>query len=312
MKRIGNLYERIISIENLKLADKKARLGKSKQYGVKSHLKRENQNIEDLKEVLNHRKFKTSKYSTFKIFEPKERIISRLPYYPDRIVHHAIVNILEPIFYSVFTSDSYSCIKGRGVHKASYDLRKHLKDREGTNYCLKLDIQKFYPSIDNIILKQMLRWKFKDRELLVMLDEIIDSCEGLPLGNLLSQFLANYYLTWFDHYMKEILKVKYYQRYCDDIVILSGDKKELHLIFNDIKKYLEENLNLIVKKNYQIFPVESRGIDWCGFVHYHKYALIRKSIKKSYINSKNKNNWNGWLIHANTINLRNKYENNQH
>lgn len=310
MKRIGNLYEKIISIENLVLADKKARKGKLKQYGVIKHLENEQENINNLYELLNHRQFKTSEYNVFKIYEGKEREIYQLPYYPDRIVHHSIMNVLESIFVSVFTADTYSCIKGRGVHKASYNLRGALKDREGTKYCLKLDIKKFYPSVDNKLLKELLKRKFKDRTLLSMLDEIIDSTKGLPIGSYLSQYLGNYYLTYFDHYLKEILKVKYYFRYCDDMVLLSDNKEQLHKWFKDIEKYLTEELNLTVKKNYQIFPVDDRGIDWCGYKHYHNHTLIRKSIKKKYIKSKNKMNHNGWLIHCNSINLRQKYENN--
>lgn len=114
MKRIGNLYNKIISIENLELADLKAQKGKSRQYGVKVHNSNKQDNILKLHELLKNNKYKTSNYSTFKIFEPKERDIFRLPYYPDRIVHHAIMNVLEPIFVSSFTADTYSCIKGRG------------------------------------------------------------------------------------------------------------------------------------------------------------------------------------------------------
>ena len=311
MKRVGNLYQKIISIDNLKIADKKARKGKSNQYGVKQHLKREIENIESLHELLNHNKFITSNYHKFEINEGKKRTIARLPYYPDRIVHHALINYLEPLFVSVFTSDTYSCIKKRGVHKASYNLRKALKNVPDTKYCLKLDIKKFYNSIDQKILKSLLRKKIKDVMLLNMLDEIIESYdEGLPLGSLLSQFLGNYYLTYFDHWIKEDLKIKNYFRYCDDCVILGDNKEDLHEVFLKVEKYLN-NLNLEVKGNWQIFPVEDRSIDFVGFRHYHTHTLLRKTIKKNYIKSKNKERWNGWLIHCNSLNLRKKYENNE-
>lgn len=310
MKRHNNLYEKIITIENLKLADKKARKGKRNQKELKEHLKNEEQNIIDLHNILKERKFNTSPYYIFKIFEDKEREIYKLPYFPDRLVHHAVLNILEPIFVSIFTSDTYSCIKGRGVHKASYNLRKALKNKEETTYCLKLDIKKFYPSIDNDILMFLLKRKFKDKDLLDLLENIIMSTKGLPIGSYTSQFFANFYLTYFDHWVKEELKVRYYFRYCDDILLLSIDKNELRFWFSEIKEYLCTKLNLEIKSNYQIFPVEKRGIDWCGFKHYHTHTLIRKSIKKNYIKSKHKERWNSWLIHANTINLKNKYENN--
>lgn len=308
MKRYNNLYKQILTIENLKLADKKARRGKRKQKGVIEHIDNEEKNILELHNLLKEKGFRTSKYKVFKISDGKERIISQLPYYPDRIIHHAVLNIIEPIFISTFTANTYSCIKGRGVHKASFDLRKVLKDVNGTKYCLKLDIKKFFPSISNDILKQMLRRKFKDKDLLYLLDDIIDSHSGVPLGNYTSQFFGNFYLTYFDHWVKEVLKVKYYFKYCDDMVILSDSKEQLWSYFRAIKEYLGINLKLEIKGSYQVFPVEKRGIDWVGYKHYHTHTLIRKSIKRKYIKNKIKANHNSWLVHCNSKNLRNRYE----
>nr|DAI89453.1 MAG TPA: hypothetical protein [Caudoviricetes sp.] len=308
MKRKGFLYESIIEINNLKLADKNARLGKLKQYGVQKHILREDENLKELNELLQHRKYKTSNYSKFEIFEPKHRVIARLPYYPDRIMHWAILLKTKEIFVNSFISNTYSGIKGRGVHKASYDLRKSLQDEEYNKYCLKLDVKKFYENIDHNILKGLLRKKFKDRELLTVFDEIIDSNKvGLPLGSLISQYFANFYLCYLDHYIKENLNVKYYFRYMDDLVILSNNKKELHYILFKIRLYLKA-LGLEIKNTYQVFPVEKRGIDFVGFRHFHTYTFLRKSIKNNYKKSKNKKRWNGWLIHCDSINLRNKYE----
>src|SRR5688572_13793623 len=188
MKRVSNLFEKIVNVENLRLADMKASRGKSRQIGVIQHRVNQGNNIERLHHTLVNKTFSTSKYCVFEIREPKERKIHRLPYYPDRIVHHAILNVLEPVFVRMFTADTYSCIKGRGVHRASYKLRKVLNS---DSYCLKLDIQKFYESVDHKILKGLLRRKFKDGDLLWLLDDIIDSTNGLPIGNYLSQFLAN-------------------------------------------------------------------------------------------------------------------------
>ena len=179
MKRINNLYKQICSIENLELADAKARKGKSSQYGIILHDKNKKENIQKLHELLINKEYRTSEYTTFKIFEPKERDIFRLPYYPDRITHHAVMNVLEGIFVSVFTADTFSCIKGRGIHAAANAVKCALKDNSGTRYCLKIDIKKFYPSVDHEILKQLLRRKFKDQDLLWLLDEIIDSADGL-------------------------------------------------------------------------------------------------------------------------------------
>lgn len=228
MKRIGNLYEKVISLENLRLADEKARKGKLRSYGVMVHDKRREANLIALHESLKNGTFRTSKYHVFTIYEPKERLIFRLPYFPDRILHHAIMNILEPIWVSVFNKNTYSCIKNRGIHKCAKDVKRALKqDPDGTRYCLKIDVRKFYPSINHDLLKQIVRRKIKDKRLLALLDEIIDSADGVPIGNYLSQYFANLFLAYFDHWLKEQKRVKYYWRYADDIVILAHDKDSL-------------------------------------------------------------------------------------
>ena len=310
MKRLNNLWERIISIENLTRADEKACKGKSKQPGVVAHIKNREENIRLLHQMLKDKAYTTSQYAKFIIREPKEREISKLPYFPDRIVHHAIMNVLEPIFTTIFTADTYSCIKGKGIHGAQRKLEQALKDRTGTQYCLKLDIRKFYPSVDHVILKQILRRKFKDEDLLWLLDEIIDSTEGLPIGNYLSQYFANFYLTYFDHWLKEVKRVKYYFRYADDIVILNSNKPALHQLLLEISNYLQAELKLDVKKNYQVFPVAARGIDYIGYRFYHTHTLLRKSIKKAFArmmaknpNPKSMAAYYGWAKHCNSKNL---------
>lgn len=313
MKRINNLYERICTIENIQLADSISRKGKLKQPGVIEHDRNREGNNLMLHEMLVNKTYKTSEYTTFTIFEPKERLIFRLPYFPDRITHHAVMNVLEPIFTATFTADTYSCIKGRGIHAAAKAVRKALKDKPGTKYCLKLDIKKFYPNVDRTILKQLLRRKIKDNDLLWLLDEIIDSADGLPIGNYLSQYFANFYLTYFDHWMKEVKGVKYYFRYADDLVILSDSKPYLHQLLSDIRSYLTDNLKLTIKGNYQIFPVNARGIDYVGYVFRHTHTLLRKSIKQNFARmlAKNKNDqsiasYSGWASHCNSRNLLNK------
>lgn len=316
MKRIGNLYQKICSLDNLILADKRAKRNKSKHKDIIIFNRNKDELLIELSKTLINKSFKNSKYHIFTIFEGKERIIYKLPYYPDRIVHHAIMNILEPIFVGCFTKNTYSCIKKRGIHKGLTDLNKALKDKINTKYCLKLDIQKFYPSINHDILKQLLRKKFKDKDLLNLLYEIIDSAEGVPIGNYLSQYLANFYLTYFDHWMKEELSIKYYFRYCDDLIVLGSNKRELHYIKIKIEEYLNNNLKLKLKSNYQVFPVESRGIDFLGYKSYHTHIMIRDSIKENFIkmikfnyNQKSIASYNGWFTWANCKNLTNKYIN---
>ena len=313
MKRIGNLFTQICDIKNLELADIKARKGKNNRRDVLSYDKERDLNILKLNEALVNKTFTTSKYKIFKIFEGKERTIYSLPYYPDRITHHAVMNILEPIFVSTFISNTYSCIKGKGIHAAVDSLKEALKDVEGTTYCLKLDIRKFYPSIDHDILKQLLRRKFKDRDLLWLLDNIIDSADGVPIGNYLSQYFANFYLSGFDHWLKETKRVKYYFRYADDMVILSNDKEYLHRLLADIREYLAIELKLTVKENYQIFPVDVRGIDFLGYVFYHTHIMLRKSIKKNFarmlaIRPRQESiaPYLGWLKHCNGKHLTKK------
>lgn len=310
MKRINNLYQRICSVENLQMADSIARKGKLNQPGVLRHDRNRAENILLLHKMLVEKSYKTSEYTTFTIHEPKERLIFRLPYYPDRIVHHAVMNVLEPIFVSTFTADTYSCIKKRGIHAAANAVKDALKDTAGTPYCLKLDIKKFYPNVDHEILKQLLRRKIKDADLLWLLDEIINSTAGLPIGNYLSQYFANFYLTYFDHWLKEDLQVKYYFRYADDMVILSDNKEYLHQVLAQIRNYLQEKLKLTVKHNYQIFPVDARGIDFVGYVFRHTHTLLRKSIKQNFARMlrRNKNpqsiaSYRGWAVHCNSKNL---------
>jgi len=309
MKRLDNLYDQVISIDNLLLADTIARRGKSRQDGIIKFDKNHDQEIANIYIELATNTYKTSPYTTRTIYETKERVISILPY-RDRVVQHAIMNILEPMFVATFTADTYSCIKGKGIHAASRSLQDALKDKEATMYCLKLDIKKFYPSIDHDILKSLLRKKIKDKELLGLLDEIIDSAPGLPIGNYLSQYFANFYLAYFDHWIKEQKAVKHYWRYADDIVILASNKEYLHRVLAGINKYMDQRLNLQVKSNYQIFPVASRGIDFVGYVHYHTHKLMRKSIKQNFarrvakgINKLSLASYLGWAKHCNSRHL---------
>lgn len=313
MKRIGNIYHLICSRENLELADKKAREGKSDQYGVKLFDKNREANFVALQNMLINKTYSTSMYTTFWIHEPKKREIFRLPYFPDRILHHAVMNIIKKIFLSTFTSDTYSCIEGKGIHAASYDLRDCLKDVLNTQFCLKIDIQQFYPSIKHAILKKLLRKKFKDMNLLWLLDGIIDSAVGLPIGNYLSQMFANFYLTYFDHWIKESLGVVNYLRYLDDMIFLSPSKLYLHKLLANIMKYLKEMLDLTIKSNYQVFLVLSRGIDFVGYVHFHNVVYLRKSIKKNFArmiawnrNEKSIASYMGWLKHCAGIHLTKK------
>lgn len=309
-------------MDNLRLADRKARKGKGHTKGVRQFDKDPERLLDELQQMLVRGEYRTSKYHIFKIYDPKERDIYRLPYYPDRIVHHAILNVLEPVYMRQFTHDTYSCIKGRGLHACAKAVKKMLKDTDGTRYCLKLDIRKYYPNIDHEMLKAMHRRIIKDERVLCMLDEIIDSTEGekgIPIGNYLSQFFANFYLTPFDHWIKENRHIKHYARYADDIVVFSSTKEELHKILGEIRDYFA-TLKLEIKDNYQIYPTDVRGVDFVGYVFRHDYTLLRKCIKQRFakrIKSLNRLGrhisekayrtdvapWWGWLKYADCIHL---------
>lgn len=281
MKRIGYLFEKVCDLENIRLAEINAGAGKGSRKEVAQFRANLEQNLSDLREELVNKTYHTSAYTCFIKHEPKERVIFKLPY-RDRVVQWAIMQVLVPIWTPIFTRDTYACIKGRGVHSLLRRLRKDLQnDPDGTIFCYKIDIRKFYPSITHSILKEVIRKRIKDPDLLWLLDDIIDSADGVPIGNYISQYFANLYLAELDHIAKEQWHIKYYYRYADDIVILSDSKEFLHGIHSKMVQYLAEHRRLELKQNYQIFPVEARGIDFVGYVVRHEYCLARKRNKKA-------------------------------
>lgn len=280
MKRYGNLYAWICDIDNLRLAAINAAHGKRRRDEVKEFFADLEANLEQLYRELTGKSYKTSAYEIFEKMEGKRRLIFKLPF-RDRVIHWAIMQVLEPIWTPQFTADTHACIKGRGMHSLLTRLRADLaNDPEGTAYCLKLDVRKFYPSIDHETLKAVVRRKIKDPDVLWLLDGIIDSAEGVPIGNYISQYLANLYLSELDHLLKEVAGVRYYYRYADDMVILAGDKPTLHGLLVFINDWLNQERKIDLKRNYQIFPVESRGIDFVGYVTFHTHCLARKKNKQ--------------------------------
>jgi len=302
MKRFGNLYQKIYDINNIKLAHHNASKGKKYYAEVKVVDSNLDEHVNKIHNMLKNKTFKNSEYYIFKRdFYGKEREIFKLPYFPDRIIHHCIMQVTEKIWKRSLIRDTYSSIKGRGLHDGVRRIKNALKDVEGTKYCLKLDIKKFYPSINHDVLKKIIRKKIKCQDTLWLLDEIIESTKGVPIGNYLSQYFGNIYLSGLDHFVKEEFNIKYYFRYCDDIVILSNSKNELWFIFQEINNYCK-NIVLSLKENYQIFPVDIRGIDFLGYRFFHDFTLLRKSIvlrfKRKIKLIKNKYN----LLNENIIN----------
>jgi len=318
MKRKNNLYNKILNTDNLIYAHNRASKGKSNYAEVIKVNKNLNNYILKLNTILIDKNHKTSSYKIdTRIERGKERVIYKLPYFPDRVMHHALLQVVQPILEQTYIKDTYQSIKGRGIHKAKNRLQEFLKDKENTVYCLKIDIKKYYPNVDNDTLKLMLRKKIKCIDTLNLMDEIIDSTKGLPIGNYTSQTFGNFYLSYFDHWIKESKKIKYFIRYADDMIFLHKDKDFLHSLKIEIDSYLKCNLKLTLKENWQVFPIRSRGIDFLGFKFYHTYTLMRISIKKAYlkrvksiIKGRNKQSdinslmsYYGWIKASNGYNL---------
>lgn len=286
MKRYGNIYEKICTKYNIGLAHKCAK--KDKSFYKEVIMVEENKDLylEQIQEMLINKTYQVSPYTVKTINDKgKKRELAKLPYFPDRIIQWAIMLQIEPIFMETFTDFTCASLRNRGIHRASNILDKYMENKENTKYCLKIDVSKFYPSIDRDILKKLLKRKFKDKDLLELLFKIIDSAprdRGIPIGSYLSQFLGNFYLSYFDHWLKEDCKLKYVIRYMDDVVILGNSKEALHENLIEIKSYLSKNLNLLVKGNWQVFPTMIRGIDFVGYRHFYGYKLLRKTTCKRY------------------------------
>lgn len=192
--------------------------------------------------------------------------------------------MIEPILLSNFTADTYSAIPGKGIHSCLHKLQKAMRsDVKGSQYCLKIDAKQYYPSINHNILKAKYRRLFKDENLLWLLDEIIDSTpgeSGIPIGNYLSQYSGNYYLSAFDHWIKEIKGVKHYFRYMDDIVVLHESKEYLHNLRKEIDEYFRVNLKLTIKENWQVFPTFKGALIMLGIGLFLNSLCYEKALAK--------------------------------
>jgi RNA-directed DNA polymerase len=280
MKRAGHIFEKVCEIENIKIAILRSSQGKRDRPYVRKIVDNIDRFAEEIREMLTNKEFVHSPY-TVKIIRDgpsqKERQIFKPRYYPDQVVHWALMlQLHELIMHGMY---EYSCgsIPGRGTSYGQKFLRRWMdKDYKGTKYCLKMDISKFYPSIDTKILKELLRSKIKDTNCLWLLDTIIDSSpQGLPIGNYTSQWFSNYYLQGLDHFIKEKLGAKYYLRYVDDLVILGANKRRLHKMRQEIEGYMRD-IHLHLKDDWQVFLVTSRAIDILGLRFFRDKTILRK------------------------------------
>lgn len=276
MKRHGDLWDKIITYDNLYLAYTKARKGKSTRTAVLRFEKDIKGNIFKLQELLRSKQFTTSPYKSKTIYEPKQREIYILPFYPDRIVQHALLQVIIPIWDNLMIDDSYSCRKGKGMHTASSKTMLHVKKYK---YYLQCDISKFYPSINHNTLIKIIHNKIKCKNTLWLLENIIRSFPGIantPIGNYTSQWFGNLYMNELDTYVKQ--RVKPYLRYCDDFIMFHDDKQFLNQLGKDIEIFLRDKLQLTYSK-CNVVPTH-QGVDFLGYRHFENYVLLRKSTAR--------------------------------
>ena len=280
MKRVGNIYEKITKKENIRQAILNASKGKKNRKSVIKILDDMNFYVNEIYDMLINKNYKPSPYIKMLIHDgvrKKERIIYKPQFYPDQIIHWALMQQIQPIIERGLYDYTCASIPERGIHYGAKYIKKILvKDRKNTKYALKLDVKKFYPSIDKDIMKRKFLRTIKDRDTLDLIDKIIDSSEnGLPIGNYTSQWFANFYLQNLDHYIKEELKVPYYLRYMDDMILFYRNKKELRKIKEKVEEYLKKE-KLKLKENWQLFKVDSRPVDFIGYRFYRGYTTLRR------------------------------------
>lgn len=277
MRRHGSLFARIVDLDNLRDAYRKARRGKTWQRQIREFDSDVEGKLLEIQRSLVQQTFRISPYQTRIVCEPKKREIYVLPFV-DRVVQHALMNIVEPIWEGLFIADSYACRKGKGVHAGS---RRTMEFVRCNRYCLKCDISKFYPSIDHDILFAIIQKKIKCPGALWLLRDIVYSAGGgknAPIGNYTSQWFGNLYLNELDQHVKHIWRVTDYVRYCDDFVFFHDDKSFLATIKKNLAQFLSEKL-LLSMSACELFPV-SQGVDFLGYRHFRDYLLVRKRTAK--------------------------------
>lgn len=288
-----DLYPRIYDFENLHAAYLKARKGKRYKHDAMEFACNLEENLIVLQNELIWKTYRTGKYRIFKTHEPKEREVAALPF-RDRVVQHALVAVIEPIWERRFIHDSYACRPGKGTHagadRAQAFLRR-VKRQHGRVYALKADIAKYFASIDHAVLRQLIYKRIACRDTRWLIDEILSSTTsqteqvpcGLPIGNLTSQLWANVYLHELDEFVKHNLRERYYLRYMDDFVEIHHDKQHLHQARHIIEAFLQDRLRLRTNAKTQVFPVDSshgRALDFLGYRIWTTHRKLRKSSQK--------------------------------
>ena len=277
-------FEKIISPENLFLAWHEFKRGKRKKKDVQQFEFSLEDNLFQLHFELQNKTYQHSQYTAFNVYDPKLRRIHKANV-KDRVLHHAIFRILYPLFDQHFIFDSYSCRTKKGTHRAVNCLEEFANKLSQNNckniFALKCDIKKFFDSIDQKILLELIKTKIKDENSIWLIEGIIGSFEkGIPLGNVTSQLFANVYLNELDQLVKHNLKEKYYLRYCDDFIILAESKNHLENLIGKLDDFLQSELKLNLHPNKIIIKKYRQGIDFLGYVIFPHHRILRTKTKK--------------------------------
>lgn len=288
-KTYSGLYPQIYDFETLYKAYLSARKGKRYARDCLEFTTNLEENLIDIQNHLIYKTYQCGRYREFYVYEPKKRLIMAPPF-RDRIVHHAICSVVEPLFEQAYIYDSYACRVGKGTHAGADRVTEFLRKAHknwGKVYVLKADVSKYFPSINHDVLRQLLRKRIRCRDTLWLMDTIIASAAdsddpdpvGIPIGNLTSQMFANIYLNELDHFAKEVLCIKYYVRYMDDFIVLHHSKACLWQWRREIEEFLDCRLRLKLNRKTGIFPA-SQGIDFLGYRIWKTHRLLRKSSIK--------------------------------
>ncbi len=298
-------FNQIISVENLFLAWEEFKSGKTRRKDVAEFALNLEDSIFKLQSDLAMGQYRHGPYRSFFVCDPKRRHIHKAGV-RDRLLHHAIVRIIEPAFDRIFIYDSWSCRQIKGNHWAvtrfQQIVRKLSLNNKRNLWVLKLDIRKFFDSINPVILTKLLEKVITDSQTMELLQNIIGSFSpGLPLGNLTSQLFANVYMNQLDQFVKHELKIKGYIRYADDFALIHTDKTLLLSYIPIIEKFLRECLDLTVHPGKKILRNYRSGIDFLGYVNFPSHSVLRTKTKKRIfkkINPKNISSYLGHLSHC--------------
>jgi len=311
----SDLFEKIISLENLLAAWREFKRGKTSKLDVLEFYSTLEESFFELHETLREQTYQPAPYQDFFIADPKLRHIHKA-IIRDRVVHQALFRILYPDFDKTFIHDSYSSRVGKGTHAGVRQLARYANKITANHtrpaYALKCDIKKFFDSIDHIILFRLLQKRIRDPEALRLVRTLIESFEvapgkGLPLGNVTSQLFANVYMNELDQWIKHKLKVRYYLRYCDDFIILHEKKDFLKAAISKVQNFLQEGLHLSLHPHKFSIRKVRQGIDFLGYVVLPHAIMVRASTKRRVfrrVNKKNLPSYLGVLSHANARKLR--------